>query len=234
MQERLERLIRGGYRQWKSAHLKRQRLHPDEETLACFLEAKLSAKEKEEVMAHLVSCKSCSELLAIRQGLSESQDKEVSSFVLERAKSLVGQKAKADILEIFLKLKEEALEIINTSGDILVGREFVPAPVLRSRKAQGFKDGVVILKDFKEIRIEVKIENKRGKSFNLAVTAKEKKTQRLIPGLRITLLKGDLELESYLLSESAVVFENILLGKYTVEVSTIEDKLASILLDINK
>jgi hypothetical protein len=232
MRDKLERLIRGGYRQWKSGNLKGKGLHPDEESLACFLEGKLSAKEREEVLAHFLSCSSCAQLLAIQAAVPESQDKEVPDLVLEAAKGLVEPGDITDILEILLKLKEAALEIINTTGDVLVGREFMPAPVLRSRKMQDFKDEVVILKDFKEIRVEVKIENKRGQAFNLTVAAKEKKTQKLIPGLRITLLKGELELESYLADSSVVSFENILLGKYTVEVSTTEDKLASILLDI--
>jgi hypothetical protein len=232
MQDKLESLIRNGYRHWKAAHLKEQRLHPAEETLACFLEGKLSAREKEEVMAHLLACSSCARLLTIQAGLPQDQDKEVPDFLLEAAKALVKHKDISAVLEILLKLKEEALEIINTTGDILVGREFMPAPVLRSRKAKDFKDEVIILKDFKEIRIEVKIENKRAQAFNLAVAAKEKKTQKLIPGLRVTLLKDNLELESYLMGDTAAVFENILVGKYTVEVSTIEDKLASIFLDI--
>ncbi|MFH0738743.1 MAG: zf-HC2 domain-containing protein [Candidatus Omnitrophota bacterium] len=232
MQDKLGRLIRGGYRHWKAGHLKEQKPHPDEETLVCFLEGKLAAKERDGVMEHLLSCSSCAELLAIQAGLPENQDKDVPGFVLEAAKNLVKAKNISGVLEILLKLKEEALEIINTTGDVLVGNEFMPAPVLRARKTKGFKDEVVILKDFKEIRIEAKIENKRGQAFNLTVAAKEKKTQKLIPNLRITLLKDGLELESYLAVNSAVVFENIQVGKYMVEVSTIEDKIASILLDI--
>ena len=121
---------------------------------------------------------------------------------------------------------------MNTTGDILVGQEFVPAPVLRSRKAKDFKDEVTILKDFKDIRVEVKIENKVGEAFDLTVLVKEKESQKVIKDLRVTLLRGDLELESYLNDPGKVIFENVLLGKYTIEISTLESKLASVLLEI--
>ncbi len=232
MQEKSEKLIEFGYKQWKLAHIKEPRLHPSEEVLACFLEGKLSTKEREGVMAHLLECSSCAGLLAMQARVPESQDIEVPGFVLESVKGLVKPKDEAAVLEVLLRLKEGILEIIDTTGDVLVGREFVPAPVLRSRKSEDFKDEVVILKDFREIRIEVKIESKRGQTFNLTVAAKEKKTQKLIPDLRIALLKEDLELESYLTGNFAAVFENVLVGKYMVEVSAIEGKLASILLDI--
>ena len=152
--------------------------------------------------------------------------------MLKYVKNLVRPEDKPPILEIILKLKEKALELLNTTGDILVGQELVPAPVLRSRQMKDFKDEVTILKDFKDIRVEVKIENKHGEFFNVTVMVKEKETQKVIKDLRVCLLKDELELESYLNDAGKVTFEHILLGKYTVEISTLENKLASILLDI--
>ncbi|MFZ2357439.1 MAG: hypothetical protein WAW67_06445, partial [Candidatus Omnitrophota bacterium] len=95
-------------------------------------------------------------------------------------------------------------------------------------------DEVIILKDFKDIRLEVKIENKQGESFNVTVIAKEKETQKLIKDLRITLAKDDLELESYHTETGKVIFENILLGRYSIGISRAENKLGCVLLDINK
>jgi succinate dehydrogenase/fumarate reductase iron-sulfur protein len=95
-----------------------------------------------------------------------------------------------------------------------------------------FKDEVTILKDLKDIRVEVKIENKAGKAFCLTIMVKQRQTQKIIKDLRVTLLKDDLELESYLTDSGSVTFEHLLLGSYTIEVVSTEDKLASILLDI--
>ncbi|MFH1640879.1 MAG: hypothetical protein ABIA66_02820, partial [Candidatus Omnitrophota bacterium] len=91
-----------------------------------------------------------------------------------------------------------------------------------------------ILKDFQNIRVEVKIENKDERAFNLAIAVREKQTTRIIKDLRITLLKNGVELESYLTHSGSVAFENISVGEYTVEISDIEKKVASVLLDIKQ
>lgn len=232
MPERIEKLIKLVYKIWKAKAAQPQEPHPDEETLVCFLENKLSGQEYERIKTHLVSCDRCSEIVATQLKLKTIEIKELPQELLTRVKELVKQEDKISVLEIYLKLKEKVLEIVNTTGDVLVGQELVPAPILRSRKIKDFKDEVTILKDFKDIRVEVKIENKLGRSFSLMVVVKEKASQRIMKDLRVTLVKDDLELESYLTDSGKVTFEHVLLGKYTVEISTVESNLASILLDI--
>ena len=62
--------------------------------------------------------------------------------------------------------------------------------------------------------------------------AREKQTQKTLKDIRVALLKGDLELESYLADSGGVTFENILLGKYRIEINDIDKRLASVILDI--
>lgn len=231
MQDRWERLIKIVYRKWKAEQLQVPEPHPDEESFACFLEGRLSEEENARLKTHLIDCNRCAEAVLIQARLQESQEK-VPQELLEYVKNLVKSEDKTPVLEIILKLKEKALELLNTTGDILVGQELVPAPLLRSRQMKDFKDEVTILKDFKDIRVEVKIENKHGEFFNVTVMVKEKEAQKVIKDLRVCLLKDDLELESYLNDTGKVTFEHILLGKYTVEISTLENKLVSVLLDI--
>lgn len=232
MQENLEKLIKVVYKKWKSDLPKVEELHPDEETFACFLEGRLPAKENKRIRAHLISCERCAEAFAVSSKLEVIENQLVPEQLAQEVKKLIKEQDELSILEIGLKLKEKAIEIMNTTGDILVGQEFVPAPVLRSRKAKDFKDEVTVLKDFKDIRVEVKIENKGSQAFDLTVLVKEKETQKIIKDLRVTLLREAIELESYLNDSGKVIFENVLLGKYTVEISTLESKLASVLLEI--
>lgn len=206
--------------------------HPDEETLVCFLEGRLPKEENDRIRAHLISCDSCAEAVSLNLELKPAEIKEVPLELLGRVKDLADTQSKASALEIVLRFKEKLLEILNTTGDILVGRELIPAPVLRSRSIKNFKDEVTILKDFKDVRVEVKIENKGAGAFNLVVAAKQKPDPKIIKDLRVTLLKDDLELESCLTTLGSVTFEHVLLGKYRVEISALENKLASILLDI--
>ncbi|MBM3245795.1 MAG: hypothetical protein FJZ13_00490 [Candidatus Omnitrophica bacterium] len=232
MADSFEKLIQSAYGKWKAAQKRPQEAHPDEESMACFLENRLPAPEAERIKAHLVACDSCAELLELQLKVKISSEKQVPEAALAHAKNLVGAPDKASILEIFLRAKGKTLELLQASGDVLLGQELVPAPALRSRQIKDFKDEVTILKDFQDIRVEAKIDNKAGQAFSLTVAVKEKSTQRILKDLRVTLIKDNLELESYLTDSGRVTFEHILLGNYTVEISTLEARLASILLEI--
>jgi len=74
--------------------------------------------------------------------------------------------------------------------------------------------------------------NKKGKYFNVIIKAKQKQSLRAIKDLRITLIKEGVELESYLSDFGSAVFEHVLLGKYSLEVSSIKGRLATVVLDI--
>jgi len=232
MSEDLEKIIRRVYREWKAAQSETGGLHPDEETFVSFLEKRLSAEENERMKNHITTCQRCADILSLQIRSKGLEEKEVPAQLLEKTKKMVSEMLTSYILEIILKLKEKTLEIINTTGDVLLGQELVPAAVLRSRQIKDFKDAVNILKDFKDILVEVKIESKDGNTFNLTVIVKEKVTQNIIKDMRVTLLKDNLELESYLSESGKVTFEHVLLGKYTLELSTAKDKLATVILDI--
>ena len=231
MQNKIERLIGLVYKKWKLDELKVTSWHPDEEALACFLEGRLEDEESAQIKEHLLACDACAEAFALSLKLNEEAE-DPPEELLARVKNSVLSEQKSLILEIALRLKEKALEIINTTGDVLLGQELVPAPILRSRQIKDFKDEVTILKDFNELRVEAKVENKGKDTFNLIIVVKQKETQKVLKDLRVTLMKEDLELESYLADTGSVTFEHVLLGKYRVEISTIENNLASILLDI--
>ena len=111
---------------------------------------------------------------------------------------------------------------------MLVGQELVPAPILRSRRINEFKEEVSILKDLQQIRVTAKIQNKNTKSFNLTITVRDKLSQKIHKDLRITLIKDGIELESYMIDSGSSFFENILPGEYLVEVSRLEQKIAVI------
>jgi hypothetical protein len=229
---KLEKAVEIAYRRWKGSLPKAKARHPDEETLACFLESKLNQREAEEVRAHLVSCDLCCELVALTLGIKPQELREVPEFLLDSLKGMVAPQGKKSLLEVVLRVKEKAFEVIHTTGDIIVGQELIPAPVLRSRQIKDFKDEITVLKDFNDIRVEAKIENKGGKVFDVTISAKNKLTQKAIKDVRVTLSKDELELESCLADKGAVTFEHVALGRYSVEVATLDNKTATITLDI--
>lgn len=230
--EKLEKAVKIAFKLWKSSLSGPKGCHPDEETLACFLEAKLNRAESEKVREHLISCDLCSELVALTLGIKPDEFREVPEVLVDSLRNKFGPKDKESLLEVVLRARGKIWEIINTTGDIIVGQELIPAPVLRSRQIKDFKDEITVLKDFSDIRVEAKIENKGGKVFDVSICVKNRSTQKAIKDVRISLRKDNLELESCLADKGVVTFEHIALGRYYIEVATLDNKTAEILLDI--
>ena len=226
--EKITKII---YREWKRSGRFMAKGHPNEEDLACFLEDKLAGADKLLIEKHLVNCDSCAEYMGVQLKMQPGLVKDLPDALLEKVRKLVISETKTGLFEIFLKLKEKAIEIIQTSGDVLVGQELIPAPVLRSRQIKDFGEEVTILKDLQKIRIEAKLKNNNAKSFNLTVSIRDKQSQKLIKDLRVALLKDNLELESYASDCASVVFKDILPGSYTVEVALKDEKI--VVVEIN-
>jgi len=231
MTDRMENLVKEVYRRWKK-HAPAEGVHLDAEDMSSFFEGRLNPEENARMQAHLVTCDDCSRILALSLNAEAEELKELPEGLLDKVKEILSLKAKASLFEIILRVKENAFEIIQATGDILLGQELVPAPVLRSRQVSSFKDEVTLLKDFKDIRLEVRVENKAGKYFNTTVKAKQKDSSRPFKDIRVTLIREGVELESYLSDSGTVTFEHLLLGKYSLEVTSSESKLAVVVLEI--
>jgi hypothetical protein len=240
-----EKIVRFIYRQRKGFRKIASLEHPDEESLACFAEAKLKPQEMELIQKHLFSCDLCAEYLSTQLKIEAHLSQEVPFALLDKVKKIISGDVRGNLFEIFIKLKNKALEIIQTSGDVLVGQELIPAPVLRSRQINEFKEEVSILKDLREIRVMAKIQNKNTNSFDLTITVKDKwprghglasngqshKPQGVglaLQDLRVTLIRDKVELESYITDSGNGLFENIPPGDYTVEITQEGRKVAVI------
>lgn len=228
----VEKLIRQVYQRWKRSCSNADALHPGEDDLACLFEGLLPPDEAERIKEHMLSCEPCAEAFALSLSAEALESKEVPKELLASVRGILYLKTQGPVPEIILRIKQNMLEIINVAGDILLGRELVPASVLRSRNIRDFKDELTIFKDFKDISVEIKIENKAGKYFDAMIKARQKQGPLSFKDLRITLIKDDLELESYLSYTGSVNFEHILFGKYRLEITSFGNKLASVVLDI--
>ncbi len=212
---KITRLI---YLQWKRSSVPAGG-HPDEEALVCFAEGKLSGAEADMIQEHVTKCDVCAEYLSTQFKIEPHLSKDVPVALMDKAREIISlEDAKKSVFEIFLKLKEKALEIIHTSGDVLVGQELVPAPVLRSRQINEFKEEISVIKDLKELRVLVKVESKSAKAFNISVTILNKHGKKAEKSMRIALMKDGREMESYVSDTGGTIFENILPGDYRIEI----------------
>ncbi|MDD5116790.1 MAG: hypothetical protein PHW98_07040 [Candidatus Omnitrophica bacterium] len=228
MSGRFEKAARVVYRGWKNLSADTSGGHPDEEEMACYLEGKSDASQSDKIREHVLKCDRCAEYLGVHLKIEPHLSKEVPADLLEKARKMVAACIRDNVLEIFVRLKEGAWEIIQTGGDVLVGQELVPAPVLRSRQINAFKEEISILKDLREARILVKLESKKKKNFSLMVDIKDKRGKRISRNLRVSLLKGEVEMESYVSENGSSIFEDVLPGDYKVEASKHERLVAII------
>ena len=233
MSERIERFIAMAFDDWKKEQPDPVS-HPGEEEIVCFLEGKLNKKDADRFKDHLANCDACVRLLAADLCAFPSEEVDVPAAILERARALVANGPILSILEIVLRAKDIGFEIVKTTGDVLFGQEFLPAAVLRSRHITDFKDEVVVIKDFPASRIEVRIQAGSGPGFNLVFFAKDKKTQKALPDLRITLRRDDIELESRITDRGKAVFEHVTPGRYAIEITGLKQAVARIVIDVRE
>ena len=232
MKGRLERILQIILRYWMRSLLRQDKVHPGEEDLACFLENKITEKEKRLVKEHLFWCRRCRERVMLQLKQEDNAFGEVPAELVRRQELVISETVSP--LEIVICVKEQLMEVLRVSGNILLGNEVIPAAVLRSRQMTQFRKEVIILKDFKDIRVEVKLESKPQDVFKVSLLVKENYSQKVLDNLRMTLKKEDVELESYVSVAGSVVFEDVHLGTYTVAIETEEGQIASVALEINK
>ncbi|MCU0666662.1 MAG: hypothetical protein MUF05_06185 [Candidatus Omnitrophica bacterium] len=236
MPEKFEDLIKRAHQVFKDKTDADKLGHLDEEVLASLIEKKLKPDEEIAVKKHIALCDDCAGKFLLSWRLASEGQVDLPEQLIAWAKALQeGNPAALEFaLELILRLKEEAWEIIHSNGDVLVGNQLLPCAVLRSRNIQDFKDRVVVYRDFKDVRVQVQIDKINAQNFKLHVMIKDKLSQQALKDIRISLLKEDVELESYEAISGGVIFEGVPVGKYLVEIWRIKEKLAGLLIDIRK
>ncbi|MDD5347421.1 MAG: hypothetical protein PHT59_02260 [Candidatus Omnitrophica bacterium] len=232
MDNDIEKTVKKVYKRWKGRLPPAGQNHPDEETLAAFAENKLSSKDADRLKSHMLSCPRCSQAAADGIRMLSVAPTEMPPGLARRSQELIVAEMQSSVLELVLALRDKVMELVSSTGDVLVGQELVPAALVRSRKLSEFKDEVTVLKDFRDIRVEVKVRSPEPSRFTVTILARDKQTQRPLRDVRISMLREGLELESYLAQEGKVVFEHVALGKYSIQILSLKEKLATVTIDV--
>jgi len=219
------------YRFYRKRRIKGNLPCPDEETLVCFSEGKLSNSESKKIQEHIISCSRCSEVIFLYRQ-QPRQEREVPEFLIENVKNLIEQKTPPNILEVVLALKEKALQILRSTGDVIMDNEIIPLPVLRSRRITDFPEEIRLIKEFQGIKITIHIQKKDRDKIRVNLNLTKKIDLLPLEGLRLTLLKGTEEIESYDVIAGNVAFDNLGLGRYAIEILREGNKLGAIYVEI--
>lgn len=215
MQGDIEKVIGRVYKIWKEKFPQPAENCPDEETLSCFLEGRLPPQESQQLKNHIITCVQCQEIIRL-----------VSVEVAEKNEPV--------LLKIILAFKDKAIDLINTSGDVLYGQEFAPLPVLRSRNIKDFGQEVIIVEDIGNIKAEIEIENKANYIARITVKLTDINTGKPSEGLRVSLIRQEQEIESYIAEAGQAVFDSVLADNYSLEISSPELIIGKIILEIKK
>ena len=227
----IEEVIRMIYGLYRKRHNQGNSPCPDEETLVCFSEGGLSKNEIKKIQDHLISCHRCAETVSLFCQRFE-EGKKVPEFLIKKAKSLVEQKPLSNILEIVLALKEKALQILGTTGDVILDNEIIPLPVLRSRQISEFPEEIKLIKEFQNIKITLHIQKKDKDKIRINLDLVDKVSLQPLSDLRLALLKDTQELESYAAVSGNAVFDKVGFGRYVIVILRKDDKLGIINLEI--
>lgn len=203
---------------------------PDEETIVCFCEGRLSKEAAQNFKKHILKCERCAQIVTLYQ-LDIDPKKAVPDFLLKEAKNLLN-KPLVDLLEIKIAIKKKFIELINSTGDVVLNNEIFPMPVLRSRKIKNLREEIEIVKEFKDLKINVNIEQKHGFQVKVIIKICDKNTSLPIENLRISLMKDNIELESYLIDSGSVIFDKVTSGNYNLRIFQNHDLIGLINLNI--
>lgn len=226
-----EEVIKMIYRLYRKRHNQTASFCPDEETLACFCEGKLSKTESKRVQEHLPACNRCADVIALFYQKLE-QDIEVPEFLIQRAKSLLKQTPLSNIFEVVLALKEKAMQILGTTGDVIVDNEIIPLPVLRSRQISEFAEEIKLIKELENTKITIHIQKKDKDKIRINLGFVDKTNLRPLTDLRLALFKDESELESYEVTTGSAVFDEVGFGRYDIQINRKDEKLGVIRLEI--
>ncbi len=210
-----ESFIRFVYGRWRKSNLKVYEEHPDAEELTCLQEGRLPKEKEGEMKRHILTCDACAASFALSLSLLDKAELPLPLMLSKYTKEKLGIKD-YDTMELILRMKDKAIEVIRANGDILLGQELIPAAVLRSRNISDFSKEVILLKKMNNIKVQVKIMSAGVGHFGVSVRVEDKQGREAVRDLRVSLFKRGLEIESYLSDSGEVLFEYVPAGNYII------------------
>lgn len=234
MADQLERLVRMAFARWKSGQ-PRASVHPDEETFSLAMQGKLTHGEQAAFEEHLAACDACAETAGVFLQAAQAETADVPAEILARAQGLAAGAGRAgaveDVFEVAIRLKDALIELVRSSGDVLIGQEYIPAAVLRSREQFEFTGAFTIVKDCAVFRCQIGIERAAAAQLRLRVAVFDRQSARPVSDVRFTLSARGVELESRFADNGAIVFEAVPAGVYTISVEDSTGRVAKIHLE---
>ncbi|MFZ2384999.1 MAG: hypothetical protein WBE75_02190 [Candidatus Omnitrophota bacterium] len=209
-------LIKKVYARWKASRRAGSGEHPDEETLACFLEGLLSRRDEAYLKEHILDCPRCAEIIAA----GAVEEDEVCTPLLEdafiRHLKSVCPVCEDTSCEAEFSWKDGVLRLLRAAGKFTL-REYAVEDLSRgeAKLSRGLRKAVLYRKTNK-IRLEIIVSGQEERKFSLQI-----KAAGVLEGeLRAALFCRGRENESQSMIEGRAVFCGITAGDHLLEIST--------------
>jgi hypothetical protein len=191
----------------------------DEEAIADYIEARLSANERAVLEQHLSVCDQCLDDVDLTRTILKRQDRldldTVPDNVTQGAVEIITKQSEILATSPRDKIKRFLGDMHTTIAAFFRHESWTHwrlAPV-RGSKQMVSKDLVRVKKVFKNLAAEIEIENIEGNRANIRVKLYNRKSNRV--NARVSLVKKDREILSYLLEDQdSALFEGVPFGKY--------------------
>lgn len=236
MKHSFDELVRIAFTRWKMDQPLPQ-VHPDEETFCQALQGTLSHGELRAFQDHLAVCDACADIIAACLDTAAIGDAALPDELREFAAQAVDAVfPPQEVLEVSVRIKDAALELLKAVGDVLIGQEYVPAAVLRGRGPQEreFLGVLTLVRDCGQLRCQVIIERsayRQASGLRLSVKVSERSGAACGQG-RFTLVHDGRELESLCSDSGSAVFESVPQGKSRVVFEDANGRRAEISLEV--
>ena len=187
--------------------------------IAAMLDNVVTKKERSRILNHVCTCKKCADELFSNYELHASTAKlnvKVPEAWVERAKNLIQPRSKSNIFKLAFKVKQKAIEIVNTTGEIITkGLEPVPAVAFRGKGKKQAQKSIKVTKTIGKLNIEVTICYVGQNLCNISLNIK---SQSSIAEAKAILIKDNEEIESLPIHSGKCCFEEITLSNYTIAI----------------
>lgn len=202
-----------------------------DEMIACYAEGILQGSELTAVEVHLKQCALCAQVVEVQKECVLARKRGEFSYVdpelFERLRKELIDTPSVAFLNIVLTFKEKIIDAIRTTGEIL---PLSPAYALRGESETGHT--VVIRETFSNVEIIVEITKQAQESFRVLLKTTDLTTSMPKDDLRINLIEGETELESYKTLGGRAVFDSLKMGEYVLQVMQKDQIVGNVRLNI--
>ena len=201
-----------------------------DEMIASYAEGLLTGNDLALVEEHLKQCDLCAEIATVQKECVLARKNGEFTFappaLYERLRKELGLESSIPMLEIIVSFKERILEAVRTTGEFLTLSSLQPAYALRGDADVG---GPTIIREILgEVEVIVEITKQNDENFRAVIKTTNPQTTIPREDLRVNLLNGQTELESYKTLNGRVVFDSLKSDDYYLQISHLDQVIGNI------